>query len=71
MEIIRRYASAEEAVNIKNIIQDLLATELDNILNSQSKDNSSTENNNLGSDCAWISPYIKVSTYLTKNLFSS
>ncbi|WP_176550149.1 hypothetical protein [Priestia megaterium] len=52
MEIIRRYAAPEEAVNVKNIIQDLLITELDKIMDLQLKDDSLTESNSLNSDCA-------------------
>ena len=52
MEIIRRYAAPEEAVNVKNIIHDLLVTELDKIMNSQLKDDSLTESNSPDSDCA-------------------
>lgn len=52
MEIIRRYATPEEAVNVKNIIQDLLVTELDKIMNSQLKEDFSNESNSLDSDCA-------------------
>ncbi|MFK7681311.1 hypothetical protein ACI3ER_25005 [Bacillus sp. Wb] len=52
MEIIRRYATPEEAVNVKNIIQDLLVIELDKIINSQLKGDSLTESNSLDSDCA-------------------
>jgi len=52
LKVIRRYAAPEEAVNIKNIIQDLLVTELDKIMNSQLKEDSLTESNSLDSDCA-------------------
>ncbi|MFE4029475.1 hypothetical protein ACFX4N_25305 [Priestia sp. YIM B13551] len=52
MKVIRCYAAPEEAVNVKNIIQDLLVTELDKIMNSQLKDDSLTESNSLDSDCA-------------------
>ncbi|MED4006077.1 hypothetical protein P4629_11675 [Priestia aryabhattai] len=52
MKIIRCYAAPEEAVNVKNIIQDLLVNELDKIMNSQLKDNSLAESNSLNSDCA-------------------
>lgn len=52
MEIIRRYAPPEEAINVKNIIQDLLATELDKIMDLQLKEDSLTESNSLDSDCA-------------------
>ncbi|MGG0464815.1 hypothetical protein [Priestia aryabhattai] len=52
MEIIRCYAAPEEAVNVRNIIQELLATELDKIMNSQLKDDSLAESNSLDSDCA-------------------
>lgn len=52
MKVIRCYAAPEDAVNVKNIIQDLLAAELENILNLQLKGDSSTENKSLGRDCA-------------------
>ncbi|MEI2362233.1 hypothetical protein [Priestia megaterium] len=52
MKVIRCYAAPEEAVNVKNIIQDLLAAELDNMLNLQLKSDSSTDDNILGRDCA-------------------
>ncbi|MDQ0802747.1 hypothetical protein [Priestia megaterium] len=52
MEIIRRYAAPEEAVNVKNIIQDLLVTELDKIMDSQLKEGFPTESNSSESDCA-------------------
>ena len=52
MEIIRRYATPEKAINVKNIIQELLVTELDKIMNSQLKEDSLTESNSLDSDCA-------------------
>ncbi|WP_407974655.1 hypothetical protein AB6L51_03740 [Bacillus altitudinis] len=51
-ESIRCYAAPEDAVNVKNIIQELLAAELENILNLQLKGDSSTENKSLGRDCA-------------------
>ncbi|WP_280166543.1 hypothetical protein [Priestia aryabhattai] len=52
MKVIRCYAAPEEGVNVKNIIQDLLAAELDNMLNLQLKGDSSTDDNSLDSDCA-------------------
>ena len=71
MEIIRRYAAPEEAVNVKNIIHDLLVTELDKIMNSQLKDDSLTESNSPDSDCAWALLHIKIKQALTRNLFSN
>lgn len=71
MEIIRRYATPEEAVNVKNIIQDLLVTELDKIMNSQLKEDFSNESNSLDSDCAWTLLHIKIKQSLTRNLFSN
>ncbi|MBY0008679.1 hypothetical protein H7K05_25500 [Priestia aryabhattai] len=52
MEIIRRYATPEEAVNVKSIIQELLVTELDKIMNLQLKAESLAESISLDSDCA-------------------
>jgi len=52
LKVIRRYAAPEEAVNIKNIIQDLLVTELDKMMNSQLKEDFPTESNSPDSDCA-------------------
>jgi len=52
LEIIRRYAAPEEAINVKNIIQDLLVSELDKIMDLQLKEDFSTESNSPDSDCA-------------------
>lgn len=71
MEIIRRYATPEEAINVKNIIQDLLVTELDKIMDLQLKDDSLTEGNSLDSECAWALLHIKTEQHLTKNLLSN
>lgn len=53
MKIIRCYATPENAVNAKSIIQDLLVAELEKILNTQNKDvDLSCNNRSSGSECA-------------------
>ncbi|WP_179951872.1 hypothetical protein [Bacillus sp. TE8-1] len=55
MKIIRCYASAENAVNVKNIIQNLLFAELESLINTkQTPENSEhpIKSEDLGRECA-------------------
>jgi hypothetical protein len=53
LKIIRCYASSENAVNVKNLIEDLLVAELEKIINSQKIDkNLLNEDKFLRGECA-------------------
>ncbi|WP_162790157.1 hypothetical protein [Bacillus sp. H1m] len=55
MKIIRCYASKENAVNVKNIIQNLLVAELESLINTkqpQENNDLPMKSENSGRDCA-------------------
>ncbi|MDQ0253935.1 hypothetical protein J2S74_001308 [Evansella vedderi] len=53
MKIIRCYASSENAVNVKNLIQDLLVAELEKIIDAQKIDTRLlNEDKGLRGECA-------------------
>ncbi|MGD7046152.1 hypothetical protein [Jeotgalibacillus proteolyticus] len=54
MKITRCYASPENAVNVNDLIKNLLAVEAENILNSLEvkTQNNSSPNNNIGGECS-------------------
>ena len=54
MKITRSYASAENSVNVKNVIQDLLNIELESLINASQRDEDTelpVPSPNLGCDC--------------------
>ncbi|WP_187292167.1 hypothetical protein [Bacillus sp. 1NLA3E] len=53
MKIIRFYASPENSVNVKKLIQDLIVAEFENILDSSRNnlDNQKKNRSSLGGEC--------------------
>lgn len=61
MKIIRHYASHDNALNARTIIQDLLVSEIERMIDSSSNQNNLQENNLSGSEFAWD---IQIQTFL-------
>ncbi|WHY92744.1 hypothetical protein QNK12_04335 [Neobacillus cucumis] len=52
MKVIRCYASKENALNVKTIIQELLVSELERMIDQSARENNFLDKNRqLGSDC--------------------
>ncbi|WML57451.1 hypothetical protein [Neobacillus sp. PS2-9] len=53
MKVFRCYASQENALNVKTIIQELLVSELERMIDQSAKDNNLLDKNRqFGSDCS-------------------
>lgn len=53
MKVFRCYASKENALNVKTIVQELLVSELEKMIDQSARENKLLDKNRqLGSDCA-------------------